>query len=378
MATLQAPEFCDRTHISMTLGTAPYSAGLEAIPDAHEGIGDDGSVYPQANQGRDFIDGNEDDKDQTVGRQCKTGEENGNVGKGGQGGPPNSQNQRGLGGGGYPGYNSGQGGIMDSSPKHAFGQATFGGPSFGQTTFGHNPVVNNSPPSGTSPRIFGQDLEGYSPSAGPKPGGVLHQGHFRSCMSVTSNDSHHATCSANTLSPESELDDEKIGNSFNLVDDPIARKRMKMDTHRQDSGIGLSQEFPSERPKMTPQVCNENYVHSHVDPPPLSRRRHSSTSELDLIGSQEPTIPPSGGNLTGAIEPNAFDNAGPSTSGDGQTRQPDICGFCFKRPKNASIIHGKTGHQVCCYQCAKKLRRRGKPCPICRQSIQAVIKNFLV
>ncbi|XP_072017849.1 uncharacterized protein [Amphiura filiformis] len=242
VATLPPGEFCDRSHISMTLGTTPYNiGGLEAIPDDPEGIGDEGSMcpYPEPseNQDHDFPDGNED-KEETVGRQHKTGEENGNGGGGAQGGPSNSQNQRGLGGGNYPGYNSGQGGISDGSPKHAFGQATFGQPTFGQTTFGHNPVVNNSPPSDNGPRIFGQDLEGYSPSAGPNPGGVLHQGHFRSCLSVTSDDSHHATCSANTLSPESELDDEKATNSFNLVEnDPIARKRMKLDTQRQDSGI---------------------------------------------------------------------------------------------------------------------------------------------
>lgn len=391
LATLPPPQFCDRGHIGMTLGNGavPYTSGLEAIPDDPEGIGDEGSLYPypppSEDQGRDFPDGNED-KEQSVGRQVKTGEENGNGSPGGaQGGPPNSQNQRSYGGPGFPGggFSTGQGGITKGSPRHAFGQATFGQPSFGQSTFGHKSVVNNSPPQNASPRIFGQDLEGYSPSAGPKPGGVLHQGHFRSSLSVTSNDSHHATCSANTLSPESELDDDNAtSRSFNLIEnDPIARKRMKMDTQRQDSGIGLSQEM-SDRSKASPdaQVCNDNYVQRHGDPPPPARRRHSSASELEsgLIGGQDSTTQSGRGNNPGAIESNAFGSAEPSTSQEGQTRQQDICGFCFKRPKNASFIHGKTGHQVCCYQCAKKLRRRGKPCPICRQSIQAVVKNFYV
>ena len=56
----------------------------------------------------------------------------------------------------------------------------------------------------------------------------------------------------------------------------------------------------------------------------------------------------------------------------------DVCMICMSKPKEASIIHGKTGHQVCCYVCAKQLRRRGKPCPVCRRPIQKVIKNFLV
>ena len=56
----------------------------------------------------------------------------------------------------------------------------------------------------------------------------------------------------------------------------------------------------------------------------------------------------------------------------------NLCQICFSKPKEASLIHGKTGHQVCCYTCAKKLRRHGKPCPVCRRPIQRVIKNFLV
>ena len=56
----------------------------------------------------------------------------------------------------------------------------------------------------------------------------------------------------------------------------------------------------------------------------------------------------------------------------------DLCTVCMVKPKEASIIHGKTGHQVCCYVCAKRLRRKGRPCPVCRRPIQKVIKNYLV
>ena len=65
-----------------------------------------------------------------------------------------------------------------------------------------------------------------------------------------------------------------------------------------------------------------------------------------------------------------------------QKEQPeklqDLCTVCMVKPKEASIIHGKTGHQVCCYVCAKRLKRKGKPCPVCRRPIQRVIKNYLV
>ncbi|XP_064629478.1 E3 ubiquitin-protein ligase Mdm2-like [Lineus longissimus] len=76
----------------------------------------------------------------------------------------------------------------------------------------------------------------------------------------------------------------------------------------------------------------------------------------------------------------------PSTSKQGfsergqhsRVSQAGECPFCLKQSSNAVLIHGKTGHQVCCYKCARKLRRRGKPCPVCRKPIQKVIKNFII
>ena len=60
------------------------------------------------------------------------------------------------------------------------------------------------------------------------------------------------------------------------------------------------------------------------------------------------------------------------------TDHKDMCVICLTKPKEASIIHGRTGHQVCCYSCAKRLRRRGKPCPVCRRPINRVIKNYVM
>ena len=54
------------------------------------------------------------------------------------------------------------------------------------------------------------------------------------------------------------------------------------------------------------------------------------------------------------------------------------CQLCCSGPKDAVLVHGKSGHQMCCYRCAKRLRRHGKPCPICRRRIQRVIRNFVV
>ena len=54
-----------------------------------------------------------------------------------------------------------------------------------------------------------------------------------------------------------------------------------------------------------------------------------------------------------------------------------LCCVCMVRPRDAALIHGKTSHQACCYDCASELFERGLPCPYCRQSIAHVVKNFL-
>ncbi|XP_031564140.1 protein Mdm4-like isoform X2 [Actinia tenebrosa] len=58
------------------------------------------------------------------------------------------------------------------------------------------------------------------------------------------------------------------------------------------------------------------------------------------------------------------------------TEQP-LCVICTTAPRNASIIHGRSGHQVCCITCAEKLKAAKKKCPVCRRKIHYVIKNFL-
>ena len=45
----------------------------------------------------------------------------------------------------------------------------------------------------------------------------------------------------------------------------------------------------------------------------------------------------------------------------------DLCVVCVTRPRNASIIHGDTGHQVCFLECASRLKTEKKRCPVCRK-----------
>lgn len=55
----------------------------------------------------------------------------------------------------------------------------------------------------------------------------------------------------------------------------------------------------------------------------------------------------------------------------------DPCVICQSRPKNGCIVHGRTGHLMSCYVCARKLKKRNKLCPVCRLPIQAVILTYL-
>lgn len=52
------------------------------------------------------------------------------------------------------------------------------------------------------------------------------------------------------------------------------------------------------------------------------------------------------------------------------------CVVCLTNLRNATIVHGETGHVACCLVCARILRAREKPCPVCRLSIDLVIQHF--
>ncbi|XP_068132800.1 E3 ubiquitin-protein ligase Mdm2 isoform X2 [Hyperolius riggenbachi] len=54
----------------------------------------------------------------------------------------------------------------------------------------------------------------------------------------------------------------------------------------------------------------------------------------------------------------------------------DPCVICQTRPKNGCIVHGRTGHLMACFTCAKKLKKRNKPCPVCRQPIQMIVLTY--
>ena len=53
-----------------------------------------------------------------------------------------------------------------------------------------------------------------------------------------------------------------------------------------------------------------------------------------------------------------------------------LCVVCLAIPSSATLIHGETGHECCCFSCARLLQSRGSGCPICRQPIEGVIRTF--
>lgn len=53
------------------------------------------------------------------------------------------------------------------------------------------------------------------------------------------------------------------------------------------------------------------------------------------------------------------------------------CSLCEKRPRDGNIIHGRTGHLVTCFHCARRLKKTGASCPICKKEIQFVSKVFI-
>ena len=57
--------------------------------------------------------------------------------------------------------------------------------------------------------------------------------------------------------------------------------------------------------------------------------------------------------------------------GEGGASVPtDLYLVFVTRPHNASIIHGNTGHQVCCFECASRLKMEKKTCPVCHKKIK--------
>ncbi|XP_057308472.1 E3 ubiquitin-protein ligase Mdm2-like [Hydractinia symbiolongicarpus] len=56
--------------------------------------------------------------------------------------------------------------------------------------------------------------------------------------------------------------------------------------------------------------------------------------------------------------------------------ESEKCIICYSQRKEATIVHGNTGQFCCCLSCASILKSGGDKCPICRASIDLVIRQY--
>lgn len=56
----------------------------------------------------------------------------------------------------------------------------------------------------------------------------------------------------------------------------------------------------------------------------------------------------------------------------------NLCNICFLNSRNGIINHGKIGHIITCYSCAKRLWSTSNKCPLCNVKIKCVTKMIVV
>lgn len=54
----------------------------------------------------------------------------------------------------------------------------------------------------------------------------------------------------------------------------------------------------------------------------------------------------------------------------------DKCIICVLNEKNAVFLHGESGHQVCCFGCASRVKNQDGKCPLCRERIDKVVRIY--
>jgi len=61
---------------------------------------------------------------------------------------------------------------------------------------------------------------------------------------------------------------------------------------------------------------------------------------------------------------------------DGKSSSDNLCMFCCTNKKDTSLIHGKIGHQICCYPCGKRVWREQGRCPVCNRKVEKIVRIF--
>jgi len=129
----------------------------------------------------------------------------------------------------------------------------------------------------------------------------------------------------------------------------------------QDSGIG-SQEFEMLELTETEVVAPPS---ASLDLTKLGRSISLDTTSMSSSSSTS-------GSMT--MDTSELSELGSISDMKAMSRGAEMCMFCEMRPRNAIFIHGKLGHQVCCYPCAKKNWKTSPNCPICKRRVEKIIK----
>jgi len=66
------------------------------------------------------------------------------------------------------------------------------------------------------------------------------------------------------------------------------------------------------------------------------------------------------------------------SNNDDAKNKDDLCIICFFNKRNGIINHGKIGHIITCYSCAKRLWSTSNRCPLCNVKIKCVTKMIVV
>lgn len=71
----------------------------------------------------------------------------------------------------------------------------------------------------------------------------------------------------------------------------------------------------------------------------------------------------------------AFGSSDSPTVAAVEITEDKLCVICMDAVKDGIIAHGKTAHVCCCFACADKLKKARKGCPICRLTIDVVLRR---
>lgn len=100
-------------------------------------------------------------------------------------------------------------------------------------------------------------------------------------------------------------------------------------------------------------------------------RQGDDYNDVSSIESEDGPSSP-GGKARKSIH-NTTKSASTHSKGDKSGEQ---CLICLTEDRNATMVHGETGHIACCLVCARILKARGDKCPVCRLPIDMVIQHF--